>query len=178
MKNLKWERLLFKLKAEENERAICFSSQYVSGHILSDLVSSGKYFDLGSRSPGDQMRPNGSRCKWIDVAWPDERSKTLMASLGLFSMASYWRKQHVNSYNLRWPLQNAPYQNLLGGKHGFDSNFTIWFKSVSESFDSDLTQGSQWLSKNWFQSTHDSKWLSGILFDSTHDSQNWNIDSS
>ena len=33
-------------------------------------------------------------------------------------------------------------------RHGYDSFFSIRFNSVSESFDSDSTHDSQWLSKN------------------------------
>ena len=57
-----------------------------------------------------------------------------------------------------------------GADMGTTHLFSIRFNTVSESFDSDTTHDSPWLSKNWFKSTHDSNGFPEFRLKSTSDS--------
>ena len=93
------------------------------------------------------VHPLGLCSVYRPVASPRSRSTSSSGARSKFR-----KSLGTCSWNVHW---HVPFPDM-----GMSQFFSVRFNSVLESFDSDSTHDSQWLSRNWLKSTHDSKWLS------------------
>ena len=110
----------YQLKADEIKEISCFSGQDALSYVLGDLGSSlKKMFQVKvTRWPNAStwVTMHMDRCSLRGrTQW--DRNYSQVLAWWSFPMVSYWRKQHVNSCDLRWPLQIVSLQNLLGSHH-------------------------------------------------------------